>query len=125
MAVQLQAVSQELNSTLHPTLSDLKVAYVGETVVFTCVVRESNVVGWSSEEYISAIGRQIEFIATGLSGSRRYIGETVAVLVSARVNEVIVTQLQIRVKPDSPIASVYCHDSSRGTISSITFLVAS
>ena len=82
-------MSQELNSTLHPTLSGLKVAYVGETVVFTCVVRGSNVVGWSSEEYISAIGRQIEFIATGLSGSRRYIGETVAVLVSARVNEVI------------------------------------
>ena len=53
-----QAVSQKLNSTLHSTLYSIQVAYVGETVVFTCVVRGSNHMGWSSEEYIGTAGRQ-------------------------------------------------------------------
>ena len=51
--------------------------------------------------------------------------QTVAVLVSATVDELIVSQLQIRIKPTYPTASVQCHNVAMGTVSLITFLVAS
>ena len=48
-----QALSQELNSTLHDsTLNGIQVAYPGDTVVFTCKLRGSNSLVWESDEYI-------------------------------------------------------------------------
>ena len=37
-----QAVSQELNSTLHTTVYDAPITYTDEMVLFTCVVRGAN-----------------------------------------------------------------------------------
>ena len=65
-----QTVSQELNSTLHSTLYGISIAYVDEMVVFTCVVRGSNSMAWTSEEYIGTGGRRLEMSAAELVGTR-------------------------------------------------------
>ena len=122
-----QAVSQELNSTLHSTLYGVEVAYVDETVVFTCTVRGSNSMAWTSEEYIGTGGQRLEFSAAELPGTRlSAVGnsQTVAVLVSARIDEIIVSELYIRIRPNYPTASVWCHNINAGTAKSVEFLLA-
>lgn len=122
-----QAVSQELNSTLHSTLYDVQVAFIDEMVVFTCVVRESNSMAWTSEEYIGTGGQRLELSAAepvGTSYSAVGNTQTVATLVSATIDEIIVSQLRIRIKSNNPTASVQCHNINAGTNTSIEFLLA-
>jgi hypothetical protein len=109
------AVSQELTSTLHSTLYGVEVAYVDEMVVLTCVVRGSNSMAWTSEEYIGTGGLQLPFIAIEPEGSVRRANQTVATLITA-VNTgdiMIVSELRIRIISNIPVASVQC--ISRGT----------
>jgi hypothetical protein len=121
------ALSQELNSTLHSTLYGVEVAYVDEMVVFTCVVRGSNSMAWTSEEYIGTGGQRLEFSAAEPAGTTLpAVGnsQTVATLVNATIDEIIVSQLSIRIRPTYLIASIWCHNINAGTTNSVEFLLA-
>ena len=124
-----EAVSQELNSTLHLTVYGAPIAYVNEMVIFTCVVRGSNSMAWTSDEYIGIGGQRLE-ISTAEAVGTRYsaaaVGnsQTVAELVSARIDEIIVTKLHIRIRSNYQTASVQCHNINAGTMNSTTFLLA-
>ncbi|MCG8621182.1 MAG: hypothetical protein MJE68_04145 [Proteobacteria bacterium] len=124
-------MSQELTSTLHSTLYDVQIAYVDEMIVFTCVVRGSDIMAWTSEEYIGTGGQQLPFAAAEPEGSvQRAIrnNQTVATLVTAvNTGEVmIVSELRIRIMSTHPLASVQC--ISRGadiaTVNSTSFQLA-
>ena len=126
-----QAASPELNSTLHSTLYGDQIAYVDEMIVFTCVVRGSDNMAWTSEEYIGIRGQQLPFAAAEPAGTvRRATGnsQTVATLVTAvNTGEVmIVSELRITITSTHPLASVQC--ISRGTdivtMNSISFQLA-
>ena len=120
-------MSQELNSTLHSTIYGVDVAYINEMVAFTCVVRESNSMAWTSEEYIGTGGQRLELSAAEPVGTNySAVGniQTVATLVRATIDELIVSQLRIRIKSTSPTASVQCHNINAGTNTSIEFLLA-
>ena len=82
---------------------------------------------WTSEEYIGTGGQRLEFSAAESPGTRLpAVGnsQTVAVLVSARIDEIIVSELRIRIRPNYPSASVWCHNINAGTTSSTEFLLA-
>ena len=52
LLVAVQAMSQDqelLDSTLHSTAYGIPVAYIGETVFFTYVVRGSNLAAWHGQ----------------------------------------------------------------------------
>ena len=117
---------QELSSTLYSTIYGAYVAFSNENITFTCIARGSigNHIGWSSEQYISAGGRRLEFISAEDQGTTRTSGETVAVLVRAVMNDIIESRLYIRIQPTIPIASVQCHNIAAGTVTSVTFRLA-
>ena len=80
---------------------------------------------WTSEEYIGTGGQQLELSAADNVGTNyTAVGndQTVAELVSATIDEIIVSRLRIRVKSTYLIASVECHNISTNTV--ITFLLA-
>jgi hypothetical protein len=125
----MQVKSQELNSTLHSTIFGLPIAFTNENVVFTCVTRGSNSMGWTSEQYIGTGGRRLEFVLVDPAGSTMPVGgnsPTVAELVSTSDSDrVIVSQLRITIQTSTfPIASVQCHDIGADTNTSIRFHLA-
>ena len=82
---------------------------------------------WTSEEYIGTGGQRLEFSAAERPGSTNSAvgnSQTVAVLISAMVDEIIVSELRIRIRPNYPSASVRCHNINAGTASSVEFLLA-
>ena len=121
-----QALSQELNSTLHSTFYDVQVAYVDEMVTFTCVIKGSNSMAWTSDEYIGV--RDSLEISTSDSAGHTITAltndQTVAMLVAATRDEVIISKLRIRIKSDYPVASVQCVNANRNTMTSISFRLA-
>ena len=120
-------MAQELNSSLHSTINGVPIAYTDEAVIFTCVVRGSNSIAWTSEEYIGTGGQRLELSAAEPIGTRYYAvgnNQTVTELISATIDEIIVSQLRIRIKSNYSIASVLCHNINAGTESSTTFLLA-
>ena len=124
-----QAMSQELNSTLHSTLYGVQFAFVDEMVIFTCVVKESNSMAWTSDEYIGIGGEQLQFSAADPPRtSRTAIGnnQTVATLINAMLDQFIVSQLRIRIKSIHPTAAVQCRNTGANTalVTSTTFLLA-
>ena len=82
---------------------------------------------WTSDEYIGTGGQRLEFSAAQPPGTRLSVvgnSQTVAVLVSAMLDEIIVSELHIRIRPNYPTASVRCHNINAGTASSVEFLLA-
>ena len=63
--------AQELNSTLHTTITGVPVAYEGEIVTFTCVTRNSGTIAWTSNDYIGTGGNRLELIAADPPGATR------------------------------------------------------
>ena len=123
-------MSQELNSTLHSTPNGIEFAFADEMVVFTCVVKGSNSITWTSDEYIG-INQPLTLVSIQGEGFElRPVGnaETVAVLVNATtdVDVIIVSKLHIRVRSTYPVASVQCINSGTGTnpMISTSFLLA-
>ena len=117
----------ELSSTLHSTIYGVPVAYIDETVMFNCVVRESNSMAWTSEEYIGTGGQQLEFLAAERPGSTLTAirnNRTIAELVNTTGREFVVSRLQITIKPNFQTASVRCRNINANRTASITFLLA-
>ena len=116
-----------LDSTLHSTVDGIPVAYVGETVVFTCMVRGSNSMAWRSDEYIGTGVQRLELSAGDAIGTNYTAvanNQTIATLVDATINEFIISRLQITIRPDYQIASVQCLNINTNTTTSATFFRA-
>ena len=82
---------------------------------------------WTSEEYIGTGGQRLELSAAepiGTSYSAVGNNQTVAELINAIIDEIIVSQLRIRIKSTYSIASVQCLNINAGTMTSIEFLPA-
>ena len=82
---------------------------------------------WTSDEYIGTGGQRLEFSAAEPAGSTlSAVGnsQTMAVLISATIDEIIVSELRISIQSNFPTPSVQCHNINFGTNSSITFLLA-
>ena len=119
--------SQELNSTLRLTEYGVPFAYVGEVITFTCRTERSNLIGWSSKEYIGV--NRLDFASVEPDGTTRPPTESGAVarlISSSRVDGtvVLVSQLQITVQSVYQVASVTCHNIGINTIDTISFHMA-
>ena len=108
---------------LTSTLIDGRVAYGEEEVVFTCMTRFSNILQWSSREYIGGDGYNIQ-IYNGTLGTDVRRGSTHATLVRAEIENgvlVLVSELRIRVSTQYPTATIQCDNNGHGARESITF----
>ena len=116
-------ISALQNVTLTSTLTDGLVAYGEQEVVFICATRFSNILQWSSSEYISNDGHNIQ-VYNGTLGTDVTRGSSRAILVRAAIeNEVLVlvSQLHIRVSTLHSTATVQCDNNGHGARQSITF----
>ena len=118
---------QEINSTLHLTEYGVPYAFVGETVTFTCQTERSNLIGWSSKEYIGV--NRLDFASVEPDGTMRPPTDSGAVaqlIRSYRVDGtvVLVSQLQITVQSVYQVASVTCHNIGINAVDTISFHIA-
>ena len=112
------------NVTLNSTLTGAHTALPEQEVVFTCITRHSDVLQWSSNEYISSEGRSIQIyhnstLWKGVSG-----GNACAMLVSTTIENgviVMVSELRITVSTQYPTATVQCDDNDHRSKQNITF----
>ena len=79
---------------------------------------------WTSDQYIGTGGRSLDFISTNMPGTIEIQGEAVAILIRAARNEVIESQLFIRIRSSITNASVQCQDVGTGMTASIEFRLA-
>ena len=95
----------------------------GMELVFTCTVRGARILQWSSVEYISDSGHNIQ-ILNSPSGMDVRRGEAHATLVSATTEDgvpVLVSELRITVSSRYPVATIQCDDNGHGSVRSISF----
>ena len=114
-------ISALKNVTLTSMLSDGLVAYGEEEVVFTCVTRFSNILQWSSREYIGEDGYNIQ-IYNGTLGTDVRRGNAHATLVRAEIENgvlVLVSELRIQVSTQYPTATIQCDNNGHGARESI------
>ena len=108
---------------LTSTLADGHTAAPEQEVVFTCVTRFSNVLQWSSSEYIGNDGHNIQ-IYNGTLGTDVTRGSARAILVRAATENgvlVLVSELRIEVSTLYPTAIIQCDNNGHGASRSITF----
>ena len=112
---------------LSSSLNGRPTAYHQQTIRFMCETRGSDILGWSSEEYIGQ-GALLEFTFIDRPGSTQSHGNAIATLVSI-TNEsgqtVLMSTLQITVSSQFSTSSVICHNIGSGAVNSTTFNVAS
>ena len=116
-------ISALQNVTLTSTLTDGLVAYGGEEIVFTCTTRYSNLLQWSSNEYIGSDGYNIQ-VFNGTLGTDVRRGSAHATLVRAAFENgvlVLVSELRIRASTMHPTASIQCDNNGRGSSQTIRF----
>ena len=114
--------------TFNSTLIRGHLALPGQRVVFTCVIRDSTLLEWRSNEHIGINGDDIQIYSVGSRDNVTSvtIPTTYATRVSVTVEDgitVIVSQLFITASEQFPTSSVTCrinHDGPRQTISFIT-----
>ena len=99
------------------------IAPPGEEVVFTCTIRHSNVLEWSSNEYIDSDGYNIQ-IYNGTLGTDVRRDSAHAILVRAALEDgvlVLVSELRIRTSALYPRATIQCSNNGHGSSQTITF----
>ena len=99
------------NVTITSTISDENLVCPGEQVNFTCVTRGSDIIAWTSMEYIDPGGARAEFPAFPVGTTQRFGQNTVATLVSADFvngSRVLISRLMITVSADFLNPSVTC-----------------
>ena len=103
-----------MNVTINSTISSERPVCPGDQVNFTCETRGSDIIAWTSVEYINPQtgGARIEFSAFDVGVIRRIDKNTVATLVSAvdSVNEIqtLISLLTIKVSPLYRNPSITC-----------------
>ena len=108
------AVSSQL-VTITTDISAGEIVCPGNEVIFTCVVRDTGIIAWTSDEYI---GDRLEFNSRDMFGETRQGSidpNTIATFVNSSIEEgsilVLVSQLRIIVSSISLTPSVTCiHD---------------
>ena len=80
--------------------------------------------GWSSDEYIGTGGRRLDFISTNSPGTNRTSGTTRAELISASVDQFIISRLYISIESTIEFADVRCENIGAGTMTSLPFKLA-
>ena len=81
---------------------------------------------WTSEEYIGTGGQRLELSAGERAGTTQTaVGntQTVAELVNATLDVIIISRLSIRVQSNYQTASVQCHNINAGINTSIEFIL--
>ena len=100
----------------------------GEIVTFTCVTRDSAIIGWNSIEYIG-IGLQLEFDEGGDHDEIKrgsIDSDTMATFINDTLENrirVLVSELQINVSSISAFSSVTCVHVSNNERDTSTFRV--
>lgn len=86
-------------------------------VVFTCAVKGSNSITWTSDEYIGANQPLTLVSAEPVGHEVRAVGndQTVAVLRNATTDVIIISELHVRISSAYPVASVQCVNSGTST----------
>ena len=116
------SVDVVLTSTL-AVGNDGHTAPPGEEIVFTCTTRYSNLLQWSSDEYIGSDGYNIQ-VFNGTLGTDVRRGSANATLVLATIENgvlVLVSELRIRTSALHPTASIQCNNNGHGSSRTITF----
>ena len=116
-------ISALQNVTLTSTLTEGLIAYGEQEVIFMCVTRFSNILQWSSMEYIGGDGYNIQ-IYNGTLGTDVRRGNAHATLVRAEIENgvlVLVSELRIRVSTQYPTATIQCNNNGHGARESIIF----
>lgn len=115
--------------SLTSTLNGRSMAYSGQEITFTCTTRDSQIISWSSNDYI---GRdlQLEFISVDpaqLTLQSIINPDTIATLSSVGVENgsvVLVSTLQIVASSQFSSSSISCHHIGSGEINTTTIQVA-
>ena len=107
-----------LSSNLH--VNEDPIAYNNQEVIFSCVVRDSDILEWNSPEYIGQGGfplQLLSFNGTETNVSSTTNSNTYAVRVNVTTSDgqtVIASDLRIIASTRYPVATVTCSaDSSR------------
>ena len=119
------AISTE-DVTINSTISSERPVCPGNQVNFTCETRGSDIIAWTSEEYISPLtgGTRIEFSAFDVGVIRRIDKNTVATLVSAAENiSSLISLLTIKVSPLYQNPSITCLHVGRLINATVSFVV--
>ena len=97
-------------------------------VIFTCAVQGSNSITWTSNEYIGVNQPLTLVSAQPIGHEEPAVGnrQTIAVLVNAITDVIIVSELRIRISSTFPVASIQCVNSGTGMnpMTSTSFLLA-
>ena len=121
------AISAE-NVTITSTISSERLVCPGDQVNFTCETRGSDIIAWTSVEYINPQtgGTRIEFSAFDVGVIKQIDQNTVATLVSAEsINEVrvLTSRLTIIVSPLYQNPSIACLHVGRLINATVSFVV--
>lgn len=117
------------NVTINSTISSEQPVCPGNQVNFTCETRGSDIIAWTSIEYISPLtgGTRIEFSAFDVGVIRRIDKNTVATLVSAAddIKNVssLISLLIIKVSPLYRNPSITCLHVGRLINATVSFVV--
>ena len=82
----------------------------GENIIFTCIVRESEILKWSSDEYIGINGAELDFNTNDTEGREKHVNnsDTYAILISVvKVGKVsLESTLHIRSNQSSRVSCI-------------------
>ena len=111
---------------LNSTLIHGHLALPGQTIVFTCVTRNSTILEWQSNEHIGTDGDDIQIYSVGSRNNVTSvtIPTTYATRVSVTTENgitMIVSQLYITTSEQFPTSSVTCRINGQGPIKTISF----
>ena len=97
----------------------------GEELIFTCVTKGSQILAWSSDEYIGSLGVQLEFTLSDTPGFLRASDDnpqTLATLISTdSTMRIMVSTLRIIVSANMAYPSVTCEHRSSGRSQTLAF----
>ena len=126
MIIDVVLAISTTNVMINSTISSERPVCPGDQVNFTCETRGSDIIAWTSVEYISPLtgGTRIEFSALDVGVIRRIDKNTVATLVSATENiPSLISLLTIKVSPLYQNPSITCLNVGRSINATVSFVV--
>ena len=114
------------NVTLTSTLNKQMIAYPGQSITFTCVTSDSDILQWSSSQYIGTGDIRLELYPDGdvdLEPSNANQHTFARRLSNTSNNEppVIVSELHLIASLQHPVTTITCAKNGHGQNESITF----
>ena len=121
MFLSCVASSQESKTAvLEYSLETGQSACPGENITFTCIVRGSRILSWSSDEYIGT-DDVVDFTTNDTKGEKRYINktDTYATLIDVKSGDQelsLESELHIRSNQSSPVSCMTGNNENRQSI---------